>query len=809
MTTAPPLPLPEPEPDDIVVSVMAGIEPGLTEEVVRQAIADAAASRAKRRRLARALTDDADLLTSGRPEGPAVIGDFIRALLAHGSCRAVLPKCPECGSTKKLPSLRADGKRICQPCDHKDRAASLSCIECSRPARIYRRTRTGEAICRDCWRLPDGDPIALISAAITAVAPDADPAAVRRAVESVAPVGNVYLMFRLLWEIEDTPGLLTGEGAKGSARAARLITALAAAGVCVTAPACHGCGEVRPLTNVLDNRRCCLTCYRKANSAACGRCGRDRAIATRRPDGTPLCSPCMRHEADQLITCVLCDRVRPVGRRTKDGPLCGACYRPVLLTCSFCGKGPRRCYRAATGMPRCDTCSRTRRTCVGCGKDKYAAARTEEGHLCETCWQKNPISFNPCRLCGTVEYLHSYGRCHSCVRDQQVRDALSRDGAMHPSLQPVHDVLVAGGAKAGLSWLERPSARTILDALADGTCPLTHEGLDALLPNKSVAFLRAALVAAGVLPARDERFAALERWIASATEAVPDDGERKLVRRFATWHHLRRLRRESAKHPVTSTQATAVRASIRAAVALLVWLREQGTELELCTKVHLDEWIDSGSTTRYDARGFVEWCRKNRHIGKDLEIPAREKLSHVRPTDEDERWAVSRRLMHDDALAIEDRFAGLLVLLYAQPLTVVSQLPVTAVIIEDQQTSLMLGDSPLLLPDPLNRLARRLVARRRGHTTIGTSADSPWLFPGAFVGQPLSSHHLGKRLKRLGIYSRPGRTSALMGLSTQLPAAVLTELLGISPETATAWTQSGGNWARYAAELIDRPHPRA
>lgn len=75
------------------------------------------------------------------------------------------------------------------------------------------------------------------------------------------------------------------------------------------------------------------------------------------------------------------------------------------------------------------------------------------------------------------------------------------------------------------------------------------------------------------------------------------------------------------------------------------------------------------------------------------------------------------------------------------------------------------------------------------------------------ISQHLSSHHLGVRLKQLGIYSRPG-TSALMGLSTQLPAAVLSQLLGLSPETATAWTQSGGNWARYAAELQDRPHPR-
>lgn len=450
-------------------------------------------------------------------------------------------------------------------------------------------------------------------------------------------------------------------------------------------------------------------------------------------------------------------------------------------------------------MPVCDTCSRIRRHCVGCGKDKYATTRTGYGHLCETCWQKNPVSFNPCRLCGTVEYLHSYGRCHSCVRDRQALDALSHDGALRPELDPVRKVPVAGGAKARLKWLAQNSARTILDALADATCPLTHEGLDGLLPNKSVAFLRTALVAVGVLPPRDERFAALERWIATTTEIIPDDGERQLVRRFATRHHLRRLRRETRHRPVTASQAGAVRAIVRSAVRLLSWLREHATELGLCSQVHLDEWVADGTTTRYNSRGFVEWYRRNRHIGKNLEIPSRVNLSHVRRTDEDERWAVSRRLIHDDGLAIEDRFAGLLVLLFAQPLTVVSRLPVTAVIIDGPQTSLSLGDTPVLLPDPLDKIARH---RRR--TALGTSTDSPWLCPGAFTGHHLTDFHLRTRLKRLGIYSRPGRTSALMGLSTQLPAAVLTKLLGISPETATAWTRTGGQWARYAADLSER-----
>ncbi|MFI5476712.1 hypothetical protein ACIA6D_41935 [Streptomyces cacaoi] len=129
---------------------MAGIEPDLAEEVVRQALAEAAVSRAKRRRLARALPDDEDLLISGPPEGPRVVAEFARALLAHGSRRAVLPKCDDCSSTGKLTSLRADGKRVCQTCDHKARAASLSCVECSRPARVYRPARRSAVTAGAC-----------------------------------------------------------------------------------------------------------------------------------------------------------------------------------------------------------------------------------------------------------------------------------------------------------------------------------------------------------------------------------------------------------------------------------------------------------------------------------------------------------------------------------------------------------------------------------------------------------------------------------------------------------------------------------
>jgi hypothetical protein len=48
------------------------------------------------------------------------------------------------------------------------------------------------------------------------------------------------------------------------------------------------------------------------------------------------------------------------------------------------------------------------------------------------------------------------------------------------------------------------------------------------------------------------------------------------------------------------------------------------------------------------------------------------------------------------------------------------------------------------------------------------------------------------------------RNSALIDLAAQLPAAVLSQLLGFHLQTATAWTIEAGNTRlRYAAALAD------
>lgn len=75
------------------------------------------------------------------------------------------------------------------------------------------------------------------------------------------------------------------------------------------------------------------------------------------------------------------------------------------------------------------------------------------------------------------------------------------------------------------------------------------------------------------------------------------------------------------------------------------------------------------------------------------------------------------------------------------------------------------------------------------------------MFPGLYPGQPVTSGYLGQRLMRLGVDTRPARSAALLDMCAQLPPPVTAALLGISADTAAAWS---GPSPRYAAELAAR-----
>jgi hypothetical protein len=113
---------------------------------------------------------------------------------------------------------------------------------------------------------------------------------------------------------------------------------------------------------------------------------------------------------------------------------------------------------------------------------------------------------------------------------------------------------------------------------------------------------------------------------------------------------------------------------------------------------------------------------------------------------------------------------------------------------------LRLGSEPLLLPEPLGALVRRLREAPPFPRSTILHSDSPWLFPGRLRGAHLSEVYMRERLWRLGIRGLRARSAAAMHLGQRVPAAILADLLGFSEGTAERWTQlAGGDWTRYAA----------
>jgi hypothetical protein len=824
------------EPIAVITDILARVEPDLDQVVAQAAIKQVARKGAAQRRLAQALHADPDLLTSASPEGPPTVADLIRALQRHGTRNLVLPRCAGCGGQNELVCTNTQGRRICGSCFNRPRHSVTTCTNCGKVHRIRYRDREGRPLCYRCPPELDSDHLEQICAHITNVAPDFDHDLLRGLVARALP--QRFQRREVAWELDARPELLTGQGAQGSARLIRLIESLIGHGVGnVIAPTCPFCRRSVRLDSRRDGQRCCRACYDEVNKEPCVCCENRRPVATRTPDGQPICRACVHRGPFSQQQCTDCGRIRPIIHHDGDRALCNGCWRGYNATCSICGQR-KPCHFAFTDAPRCENCSRRSRltTCSGCGKSKAAWARTlagdplcgncsrrrepcircgrtmrvwarvSEGALCRTCSRREPAYFHHCVQCGSFERLHHFGLCRRCAAPAVLREMLSGPGrVMRPEVEPVFAGLVASHPTRLLEWLRRPAPRKVLTALAEGRGPVTHDVLDQLAPAKATKRLREVLVDTKVLLQRDERLASLERWIDHKLTQVSDRDERKILRGFATWYLLPRLRARSTATPTTSYQAARVRGDVKASVKLLSWLQDRGSTLATCRQADIDAWLAEGAETRKAARSFLAWATA-RGYAHDVVIPSR-RSNHTRAVfpERDQRWTLARHLLHTTELDTVDRVAGLLLLLYGQPVGRIVRLTTEHVTTSRAGVQLTLGSKPLILRPPLDGLLLRLVDNRRGTAVLGHTDDHVWLFPGGAPARPLSTGRLILRLKALGVPARVSRNSALMDLAAELPAAVLSQLLGLHINTAARWTDEAGNTRPdYAAELSRR-----
>jgi hypothetical protein len=794
------------DPTGVIIEHVIAVEPDLAEDLIRQALDDAAPSRPSRRVLAKALAASPGLLGSGSPEGPPAVGRLVRALLARGARYVVVPLCAGCGRPEPLPQRRGR-LRVCMQCDATTRGQRQPCAGCG-ATRVARYTgRNGEGLCSGCRPKDDIDWTQRICDNIVAVDPSVAADTVREIVVTITR-GRPHYIRRLAWDLEDRPGMLTGNAARGTPKVIALIEALRDAGAkAIVRPACPICTRTSlALTETYDGQRVCVTCYRVGKAVDCCRCRRRLPVSRRTDDGEPLCRYCDRADPLNHEACSHCGEVREIIWRTSPtGPICDRCYRPPTAICMLCGN-ERPCYGVADGTPHCAICTRPRAACHECSRTMRVKGRTFDGRpLCETCFKKNPISFKPCRHCGITQRLRAQGLCDRCVCDRDLTAFLTGpDGHITAPLRDLYTLLMSRNHAGVLKWLhDRNTAVVTLRQIATGECPLDHHALDART-DKPIEHLRAVLTAAGALPPRDEHLAAAERWIAGAVATITDPVDRRTVQAFASWTHLTRLRKHSRRKPLTFGQSASARRSVKAAIDLLAWLRHNGLTLATVDQRDLDRWLDGLPTTLQCARDLVLWAVRTGRA-HNISIPPRSKGTPTEALDEDKRSDTANRLLDDQEVNPYDRVAGLLTLLYAQPTSTIVQLTINQVVERDGTVLLSLGLEPLELPTELGQIVLTMVRDCSNHRRPGKAASS-WLFPSIRPGQHMSATTLAARLKRIGVRPLQSRTAAIRDLAAAVPAAVVNRLLGISTSTATTWAKESFSTS-YAAEVARRAGP--
>lgn len=824
------------DPVSVITEIIGEVEPHLDSAVIAAAVQEVTRSRTARRRLARALVEKPSLLTCGRTEGPPLVDTLVRILLEHGAVEVVAPCCPGCGKPAKQMSTRDEnGLRRCVTCDNNARGifTARPCASCGRVLRPQAYDRQGRPRCGQCPPDPGVDHVEVIVDAIVVVSPAADPVLLRGLVTST--VRQAARRRQVAWDLQDRPDLLTGAAASGSPIIRRLVAMLAAHKVDgVVVPQCPLCGMTRELNCRSQGQACCNSCYQNARATRCTHCGQVQPIAARDHDGKPLCWSCTRQAEFNKGVCSDCGRFTAIITRRGGTPLCSDCREIPMAWCSVCGDY-KPCYGADTATPRCPNCcqrvrtaqcarcSRTRRIggrdaagnplcgncacrrepCCRCGRVRQVSGQIADGALCWTCIKTEPAYWNPCLDCGTLAWRR-HGLCTDCRAPKLLDAALAGpEGGVREDLLPVRHALAASNPATLVEWVVRRRGSAMLSRLAAADGPITHDTFDGLEPAGSARFLRQLLMAHGVLPSRDLQLHNLTRWFDIKLAEVEDPEARRLLRGYLTWTHLARLRRSATF--TTPYAAASIRGEVKSAIKLLAWLGSRGRDWRECTQADLDEWCMRGGRAPYRARSFVAWCADRGHLG-DLAIATprqsdrREILNH-----DEQRWELTRRLLHDKTLTTIDRVAGLLVLLYGQSATRIVALTTDDVLRAEDQVKLRLGRHPLHIPSPLDGMLLELVATRRGKASLGHTDNHQWLFPGGWPGAALHPDALAKRLRDLDIPVRAGRNTALMENAATMPAKALADLLGISVTSAVRWTNlAGAPTDAYAAEVARR-----
>lgn len=487
---------------------------------------------------------------------------------------------------------------------------------------------------------------------------------------------------------------------------------------------------------------------------------------------TPRSTHRGRPRTSGSIECARCGRQTAKARvKWPEGSICGICF---------------------------DQAGRTYGLCPRCGTNRLLPGRRpgSDSPVCAVCAD---ITTNfTCRQCQTETLIYRAGICASCALRNDLNLILIQPAEDKVAMAKLVDAFCASARPESIhTWKRSPIVKGILQQVATGTVPLTHDGLDSLGEGRAVGHLRSILERNGLIPVRDPYLGGFAIWIDDKLKPLPPS-IRQPVEKFAKWHHLRRIRKIASDGSPTRGPVHSAKQEITESIKFLLWLDQtQGRTAASCTQLDVDAWLSGGPTTRYNIRTFFVVARKT---GLNSRVEIGHRSARATPTlTQDQRREWIGELLEGSSESLPYRVAGLLLLLFAQPLVKVARLRLSDVDDDGVEMTLQMGSHPVSVPEPFARVIRLHVANRPNLRTA-SGPQTPWIFPGGRAGAHLHPNTIMIRIRSLGIDLRGGRNRALGDLVATVPPAIVADALGYSQQVVHKHAAEGAaQWARYAA----------
>ncbi len=189
----------------------------------------------------------------------------------------------------------------------------------------------------------------------------------------------------------------------------------------------------------------------------------------------------------------------------------------------------------------------------------------------------------------------------------------------------------------------------------------------------------------------------------SGTSGGPRSVPIRILRRFANWHVLPRLRARAENRPIGPVGRRYAGEQILQATALLTWLAGRGRQLADCTQADVDTWaVEHANSNRVNIRAFLQWSAKTR-LTRRFALPTPHSRGTA-PMPERDRTALLGKVLTSQEAPLRSRAAAAILLLYARPLSRITRLAIDDIVRDGDQVLLRLGNPPSPVPEPVAAL---------------------------------------------------------------------------------------------------------